>query len=133
MLLGLEMLPEAWLAPEEIQRLRDRTRLRNALSDDHTRWAQRLHAVLVHEGWPCSRGSLLTVGGRRWVAGAASGPRRARPGRHDARRDGDARAADRPARLRAAPAGEGRRAPQGAPRHLRDRADPGVHDPRRDR
>src|SRR3954454_5510036 len=68
MLLGLEMLPEAWLAPEEIQRLRDRTRLRKALTDDHTRWAQRLHAVLVHEGWPCQRGSLLTVGGRRWVA-----------------------------------------------------------------
>jgi transposase len=68
MLLAREMLPEAWLAPEEIQRLRDKTRLRKALTDDHTRWAQRLHAVLVHEGWPCSRGSLLTAGGRRWVA-----------------------------------------------------------------
>src|SRR3954471_22759292 len=68
MLLAREMLPEAWLAPEEIQRLRDRTRLPKALSDDHTRWAQRLHAVLVHEGCPCSRGSLLTVAGRRWVA-----------------------------------------------------------------
>jgi transposase len=68
MLLAREMLPEAWLAPEEIQRLRDKTRLRKALADDHTRWAQRLHAVLVHEGWPCSRGSLLTDSGRRWVA-----------------------------------------------------------------
>jgi len=68
MLLAREMLPEAWLAPEEIQRLRDVTRLRKALTDDHTRWAQRLHAILVHEGWPCSRGSLLTVAGRRWVA-----------------------------------------------------------------
>ena len=68
MLLAREMLPEAWLAPEEIQRLRDKTRLRKALADDHTRWAQRLHAVLVHEGWACSRGSLLTVAGRRWVA-----------------------------------------------------------------
>jgi len=67
-LLAREMLPEAWLAPEEIQRLRDKTRLRKALADDHTRWAQRLHALLVHEGWPCSRGSLLTAGGRRWVA-----------------------------------------------------------------
>ena len=56
------------MAPEEIQRLRDQTRLRKALTDDHTRWAQRLHAVLVHEGWPCSRGSLLTASGRRWVA-----------------------------------------------------------------
>ncbi len=67
-LLAREMLPESWLAPEEIQRLRDKTRLRKALTDDHTRWAQRLHAVLVHEGWGCSRGSLLTVSGRRWVA-----------------------------------------------------------------
>src|SRR3954454_8493931 len=68
MLLGLEMLPESWLAPEDIQRLRDQTRLRKALTDDHTRWAQRLHSLLVHEGWPCSRGSLLTDKGRRWVA-----------------------------------------------------------------
>jgi transposase len=68
MLLAREMLPEAWLAPEDIQRLRDKTRLRKALTDDHTRWAQRLHAVLVHEGWACQRGSLLTVSGRRWVA-----------------------------------------------------------------
>jgi transposase len=68
MLLARELLPEAWLAPQEIQRLRDQTRLRKALADDHTRWAQRLHAVLGHEGWPCSRGSLLTDSGRRWVA-----------------------------------------------------------------
>jgi transposase len=68
MLLGRELLPEAWLAPDDIQRLRDKIRLRKALADDHTRWAQRLHALLVHEGWPCARGSLLTAGGRRWVA-----------------------------------------------------------------
>jgi transposase len=67
-LLARDMLPESWLAPVEIKRLRDQTRLRKALADDHTRWAQRLHAVLVHEGWPCSRGSLLTDSGRRWVA-----------------------------------------------------------------
>jgi transposase len=68
-LLVRDMLPEAWLAPEEIQRLRDQTRLRKALADDHTRrWAQRLHAVLVHEGWACRRGSLLTTAGQRWVA-----------------------------------------------------------------
>jgi transposase len=66
MLLARELLPQAWLAPQEIQRLRDQTRLRKALADDHTRWAQRLHAVLVHEGWPCWRGSLLTDSGRRW-------------------------------------------------------------------
>jgi hypothetical protein len=58
MLLVREMLPRAWLAPEGIHR--DQTRLRKALADDHTPLAQRLHAVLVHNGWPCSRGSLLT-------------------------------------------------------------------------
>ena len=68
LLLARELLPDAWLPPEDIQRLRDQTRLRKALADDHTRWAQRLHALLVHEGWPCSRGSLLTDTGRRWVA-----------------------------------------------------------------
>ena len=64
LLLARELLPGAWLPPEDIQRLRDQTRLRKALTDDHTRWAQRLHSLLVHEGWPCSRGSLLTDKGR---------------------------------------------------------------------
>jgi transposase len=68
LLLARELLPHAWMAPADIQRLRDQTRLRKALTDDHTRWAQRLHSLLVHEGWPCSRGSLLTDSGRRWVA-----------------------------------------------------------------
>jgi Transposase len=58
---------EAWLPPAEIQRLRDRTRLRKALAGERTGWAQRLHALLAHEGWPCSRGRLLTREGRRWV------------------------------------------------------------------
>jgi transposase len=70
LLLARELLSEceAWLPPAEIQRLRDRTRLRKALAGDRTGWAQRLHALLAHEGWPCSRGRLLTTAGRRWVA-----------------------------------------------------------------
>ena len=56
------------MPPAEIQRLRDRTRLRKALAGERTGWAQRLHALLAHEGWPCSRGRLLTGEGRRWVA-----------------------------------------------------------------
>jgi len=44
MLLAKQMLPTSWIPPEEIQRLRDLTRLRLALSQDRTRWAQRLHA-----------------------------------------------------------------------------------------
>jgi transposase len=67
-LLAKEMLPESWIPPEQIQQLRDRTRLRKALAGDRTGWAQRLHALLAHEGWPCSRGRLLTSEGQRWVA-----------------------------------------------------------------
>jgi transposase len=70
-LLAKEMLPEAWLPPAEIQELRDRTRLRKALVDDRTRWAQRLHALLTQEGWSCRRERLLTAEGRRWVAALA--------------------------------------------------------------
>jgi transposase len=57
LLLAKEMLPEAWRAPEEIQELRDKTRLRLALAHDRTRWAQRLHALGQHEGWPCAIGA----------------------------------------------------------------------------
>src|SRR6266702_3207075 len=59
LLLARELLSEceAWLPPAEIQRLRDRTRLRKALAGDRTGWAQGLHALLAHEGWPCSTSS----------------------------------------------------------------------------
>lgn len=67
-LLAKEMLPASWLPPAEIQRLRDLTRLRQALRHDRVRWAQRLHAILLHEGWPCSRSELLTTNGQRWLS-----------------------------------------------------------------
>jgi transposase len=70
-LLAKEMLPEAWLPPAEIQYLRDRTRLRHALAKDRNRWAQRLHALVTHEGWPCGRGRLLTVSGQQWASALA--------------------------------------------------------------
>lgn len=74
LLLAKQMLPEAWLAPAEIQELRDRTRLRKALAQERTRWAQRLHALLTQEGWPCRRERLLTAQGRRWAATLALPP-----------------------------------------------------------
>jgi transposase len=73
-LLAKEMLPESWLPPAEIQALRDQARLRKALAEDRTRWAQRLHALLTHEGWSCQRSRLLTVEGRRWVAALSLSP-----------------------------------------------------------
>lgn len=73
-LLARDLAPASWLAPEEIQRLRDQTRLRKTLSDERRRWAQRLHALLVQEGWACQRGRLLTGQGRRWVEGLSLHP-----------------------------------------------------------
>jgi hypothetical protein len=54
-LLAKEMLPESWIPPEQSQQLQDRTRLRKTLAEDRRRRGQRLHAFLMHEGWPCSR------------------------------------------------------------------------------
>jgi transposase len=67
-LLAKEMLPASWIPPTQIQELRDRTRLRKALAEDRRRWGQRLHAYLLHEGWPCSRSNLLRPPGLRWAA-----------------------------------------------------------------
>lgn len=64
-----EVLPESWIAPEEIQQLRDRTRLRVRLAGDRRRWALCLHAFLAHGGWSCAKERLLTVEGLRWAAG----------------------------------------------------------------
>jgi transposase len=71
-LLGLfssGMLPQAWLPPGEIQELRTLSRTRKALVDERTRLAERVQALLAHEGWPCQRGRLLTRAGRAWVSG----------------------------------------------------------------
>lgn len=71
-LLGLlvaGMLPEAWRPPVEIQELRTLTRTGKALVDQRTQAAERVHAVLFHEGWPCAPGRLLTRQGRRWLDG----------------------------------------------------------------
>ena len=68
-LLAAGMAPEAWLPPTEIQELRALTRTRKALVDERSGMAERVQALLMHEGWPCQRGRLLTQAGRRWVDG----------------------------------------------------------------
>ena len=74
LLLARQMLPQSWIPPEEIQRLRDLTRMRQALRHDRTRWLQRLQALLFHEGWPCARGQLASASGQRWLAGLKLDP-----------------------------------------------------------
>ena len=66
-LLAAGIAPEAWLAPAEIQQLRTLTRTRKALVDERSAVAERVQALLLHEGWPCRRGRLLTRTGRAWV------------------------------------------------------------------
>jgi hypothetical protein len=133
LLLARELLPEAWLAPEEIQRLRDKTRLREGAN----RRSHSLGAAAARGAGARGLGVLAGLAADRWRSalgrGAAAASGGARSDRDDARRDGDARASARSDRLRAAPAGQERRAAKGAAGHLRDRADPGVHDSRRDR
>lgn len=76
-LLGLlvsGMAPVAWRAPLEIQELRALTRARKALVDERTGLAERVGALLQHEGWPCARGRLLTKSGRRWLDGLKLAP-----------------------------------------------------------
>jgi len=75
LLLARDLLSEceAWLPPVEIQQLRDRTRPRKALAGDRTGWAQRLHALRAHEGWPCSRGRASARLGRGWQVGRRGG------------------------------------------------------------
>jgi transposase len=68
-LLAAGMLPRAWMPPAEIQELRALTRSRKALVDARGGMAERVQALLMHEGWPCQRGRLLTLAGRRWVDG----------------------------------------------------------------
>jgi transposase len=68
-LLAAGMLPRAWMPPAEIQELRALTRTRKARVEGRSGMAERVQALLMHEGWPCQRGRLLTLAGRRWVDG----------------------------------------------------------------
>jgi hypothetical protein len=81
-LLAKEMLPTCWLPRADIRYLRDRTRLRRALAQDRMRFAQRLHALLTHEGWalqprPPAQRRRRAVGA---LARAAAGGARERRG-----------------------------------------------------
>jgi hypothetical protein len=78
--LAKEMLPESWLPPAEIQALRDQTRLRKALAEDRTGWAQRLHALLT---LPSPRQDRRAIP-HRVLETAATRRRRSREHRSDA-------------------------------------------------
>ena len=120
MLLAEGRLPECWIPPGRILECRALLELYNDLRREHTAWAQRIHAVLFHQGAPAlGEGALRTeqgVAALRAAAAALPVPGRAAAGRH---RPGDDRRAGGPAARGAAPADRCRPAPgrrQGAGR-----------------
>jgi hypothetical protein len=80
-------------------------------------WGQRLHAFLLHEGWPCAKGAAAHAGGDALVGSAQAPGARASPGRlavgsdrgaRDAAGHDPRRAAPLKACLRASPRWRGR-------------------------
>jgi len=51
-LMGIERLPESWIAPDHIQEIRTLMRLRHSLIEERTTHKQRIHAQLFHNGYP---------------------------------------------------------------------------------
>lgn len=67
-------LPESWVPPECVLEARAKVRLYKDLSEERTRWTQRVHAGLFHAGVPAIVGGLCTPAGRDAVARADLSP-----------------------------------------------------------
>jgi transposase len=67
-LLRADLLPEAWIAPQQVRDLRALLRHRAALVQLSTSLKNRVHAVLADRGIP-EPSSLWTGPGRAWLAG----------------------------------------------------------------
>ena len=119
MLLAEGRLPECWIPPGHILECRALLELYHDLRAEHTAWAQRIHAVLFHQGAPAlGEGTLRTEQGLAALRAAAAAlpvPGRAAAGRH---RPGGDRGAGGPAARGAAPAARRRPAPGRARRSL---------------
>jgi transposase len=73
-LLSEGRLPEAWIPPEQIRRLRTRTRLRRTLVDERTGWQRRVQATLFQHGVQGVPEWLLSEAGRDFLAGSSCPP-----------------------------------------------------------
>jgi hypothetical protein len=109
MLLAEGRLPECWIPPAHVLECRALLELYNDLRRERTAWAQRVHAVLFHQGGPGpGRGRAAHQEGRGRAAGRSSRssvPGRAAAGRH--RLGGDRCAGGPAARGAASAAGRG--------------------------
>ena len=72
-LLRADLLPEAWIAPQQVRDLRALLRHRASLVRSSTALKSRVHAVLADRGIP-ERSSLWSGPGRAWLAGLALPP-----------------------------------------------------------
>ena len=74
MLLAEGRLPECWIPPARILECRALLELYHDLRAEHTAWAQRIHAVLFHQGAPAlGEGTLRTEQGLAALRAAAAG------------------------------------------------------------
>ena len=72
-LLAEGRLPECWIPPGHILECRALLELYNDLRREHTAWAQRIHAVLFHQGGPAmGEGALRTEQGLAALREAAA-------------------------------------------------------------
>ena len=69
-----DLLPEAWMAPEGIQQLRLRVRLRIALGQQRARAKNQLQGVLHQEGFLNPVSDVFGKRGRAWLAGLELSP-----------------------------------------------------------
>jgi transposase len=51
-------VPPSWIPPEQVSELRVLLQLYRDLREEHTAWAQRIHATLFHQGVPGLAGRL---------------------------------------------------------------------------
>ena len=73
-LLVREQLPGAWIPPTEIQELRIRVRLRQALVEERSAWLHRISAAIFHQGLRLEN-PLATERGREEAAALELSPR----------------------------------------------------------
>jgi transposase len=66
-LLAKSMLPECWLAPTEVQELREATRFRRSLVNERTQHFQRLHAICQQAGIGTEHAHVSSRTARVWI------------------------------------------------------------------
>jgi transposase len=67
-------LPESYIPPEAVLEARAKVRLYRDLSEERTRWIQRVHASLFHMGVPAIAGGLTSASAREAIERAELSP-----------------------------------------------------------